>query len=153
MPWNLTSSSLEYSNALTNLGLSVMEKPSRLPSHSPSFNVGAGASSSTLWRGAHGDFFSEADMEAINKDKILKKIVSTDPQRVKRILYNRATTADLNAQNSEMQFKMQMLNEQASLNEGQELNSMLSERQDPPYREIHRKLLERCKKLRPASTC
>ncbi|KAF8711537.1 hypothetical protein HU200_028981 [Digitaria exilis] len=100
MPWNMSSSSMEYSNALKNLGLGFMENPSssRLPPRPPSFNVGAGASSSTLWRGAHGDFFSEADMEAISKDKILKKIVSTDPQRVKRILSNRDSVAKLNSQ-------------------------------------------------------
>ncbi|KAF8641729.1 hypothetical protein HU200_067688 [Digitaria exilis] len=150
MPWNLSSLSMEYSNALKNLGLGFMENPSRLPPRPPSFNVGAGASSSTLWRGAHGDFFSEADMEAISKDKILKKIVRTDPQRVKsvaklnrqkinrvldlqrmsealqrdcmqlstQVLSAMVTTADHNTQDSEMRFK-QMLNEQASQNEGQ----------------------------------
>lgn len=62
-----------------------MEKPSRFTQRPPSLEFGDNsATSSVSRRDAHGNFFTKADMETINKDKLIKKIESTNPQRVKR---------------------------------------------------------------------
>ncbi|XP_066392358.1 bZIP transcription factor 30-like [Miscanthus floridulus] len=56
--------------------------------------LGAGASSSMSRRGGTKEhFFSEADMEKINKDNRLKELVKTEPKRVRRILRNREYVA------------------------------------------------------------
>ncbi|CAL5088997.1 unnamed protein product [Urochloa decumbens] len=99
MQLNFGSSTMESSTPEPKLMLGGMERP-RMPRCTPSLTVTAGASSSGAMprRGAYGDFFSEADMAAINKDKRLKEMVNTDPKRVKRILNNRASVAKLKAQ-------------------------------------------------------
>ncbi|RLN35960.1 hypothetical protein C2845_PM03G31280 [Panicum miliaceum] len=70
-----------------------MEKP-RLPRRLPSL---AALVNSMSPNGSCGDLFSVAEIQTINKDKRLKEIVNTDPKRVKRILNNRASAANLRA--------------------------------------------------------
>ncbi|CAL5074962.1 unnamed protein product [Urochloa decumbens] len=96
MQLNFSSSTMESSTPEPKLMLGGMERP-RMPRCTPSLTAGA-SSSGMPQRGAYGDFFSEADMATINKDKRLKQMVNTDPKRVKRILNNRASVAKLKAQ-------------------------------------------------------
>ncbi|XP_066392364.1 bZIP transcription factor 29-like [Miscanthus floridulus] len=95
-----------------------MDRPG-LPPRSPA--LGASASSSMSQRGYTKEhFFSEVDMETINKDNRLKDLVKTDPKRVKKILRNREYAAqlkdmldNLRTENHEVQIKLKGLNEQA----------------------------------------
>ncbi|CAN6210376.1 unnamed protein product [Urochloa humidicola] len=96
MQLNFSSSTMESSTPEPKLMLGGMERPS-MPRWTPSLTAGA-SSSGMSRRGAYGDFFSEADMAMINKDKRLKDMVNTDPKRVKRILNNRASVVKLKAQ-------------------------------------------------------
>ena len=59
-----------------------MDRPGLPPR---SLALGASASSSMSQRGCTKEhFFSEADMETINKDNRLKDLVKIDPKRVKK---------------------------------------------------------------------
>ncbi|KAL6655796.1 hypothetical protein ACP70R_006622 [Stipagrostis hirtigluma subsp. patula] len=56
---------------------------------------GAGARSSSSRGKAHGDIFSDVELETIMKEKRLRELVDTNPKRVKRILSNRFSAARL----------------------------------------------------------
>lgn len=88
MPWNSSSWTMEnYSTTPgPELGLgATMEQPRLTTPRPPS---GASRSTSMPQRGsANGEFFSVAEIEIILKDKRLKEMVNTDPNRVKRYVY------------------------------------------------------------------
>jgi hypothetical protein len=88
-PWNYSSLSVENSTpvpAMPKLILGGMDRPG-LPPRSPA--LGAGASSSMPRRGCTKEhFFSEADMEKINKDNRLKELMKTEPKRVRRYVHS-----------------------------------------------------------------
>ncbi|CAD6225401.1 unnamed protein product [Miscanthus lutarioriparius] len=99
MPLNYSSLSVENSTpvpAVPKLTVGSMDRP-ELPLRPPA--LGAGASSSMSRRGGTKEhFFSEADMEKINKDNRLKELMKTEPKRVRRILRNREYVARLKVQ-------------------------------------------------------
>jgi hypothetical protein len=89
MPRNYGSLSAENSNpapVVPKLILGGMDRPGlplQLPAH------GADASRSISRRGRTKEhFFSEADMEKINKDNRLKELMKTEPKRVKRYFHS-----------------------------------------------------------------